>query len=94
MAKEAKILVDALLDVENKCFERIEIKVDGTFKDLVILLSKSFSEQPKFFEVVKEAVDFHQFKESMSSTDFSGLSEQIKAILMKENTESKNSKEL
>lgn len=44
----------------------IEVSVDGDFKSLMYLVSTLFKEEPRMYDLMKEAVEFHEFRNNMN----------------------------
>lgn len=64
----ASVFFKGELNTEKKCITEIELKVCGNEKELTFLFSKAFEESPQFFDLMKTAIEFVEFKKSMKST--------------------------
>ena len=65
-APKGMLKMDLQVNPEGKT--AIEVLVDGDFKSLVYLVSTLFKEEPRMYDLMKEAVEFHEFRKSMKST--------------------------
>ena len=63
----ASVFFKGELNTEKKCITEIELKVCGGEKELTFLFSKAFEESPQFFDLMKTAIEFVEFKKSMKS---------------------------
>lgn len=57
------------LSVDSDVTTKIEMEVDGDFKSLIYLVSILFKENPEIYDLMKEAVEFHEFRNNMNDMD-------------------------
>ncbi|WP_313360521.1 hypothetical protein [Empedobacter sp.] len=73
-APKGMLKMDLQVNPEGKT--AIDVLVDGDFKSLVYLVSTLFKEEPRMYDLMKEAVEFHEFRNNMN--DMNSILDAIK----------------